>query len=91
MTAGSVRGKCSVLQLSLVHTRTWPARVTLVEAPQTPQYYKHLGIGYAQIKRYDRSLRALEEGRRQAPNDRDIAEAIALVKSRAETQALLRE
>src|SRR5439155_2158891 len=60
-------------------------------APQTPQYYKHLGIGYAQIKYFDHSLRALEQGRRQAPDDRDIAEVIALVKSRADTHALLRK
>ena len=60
-------------------------------APQTPQFYKHLGIGYAQIKRFDRSLRTLEEGRRQAPDDRDIAEVIALVKSQADMHALLKK
>lgn len=60
-------------------------------APQVPQYYKHLGIGYAQIKRFNRSLRTLEEGRRQAPDDRDIAEVIALVKSKADTYALLKK
>jgi tetratricopeptide (TPR) repeat protein len=60
-------------------------------APQTPQFYKHLGIGYAQLKRYDRSLRTLEEGRRQAPDDRDIAEVIALVKSQADMHALLKK
>ncbi len=59
-------------------------------APQMPQYYKHLGIGYAQIKYFDRSLRALEEGRRQAPDDRDIAEVISLVKTQADMHALLR-
>jgi hypothetical protein len=37
ITAGSVRGKCSVLHFSLVQTRTWPPRVTLVLAPHTPQ------------------------------------------------------
>jgi tetratricopeptide (TPR) repeat protein len=60
-------------------------------APQVPQYYKHLGIGYAQIKYFDRSLRALEEGRRQAPDDRDIAEVIALVKTQADMHALFRK
>ena len=60
-------------------------------APQTPQFYKHLGIGYAQIKRFDRSLRTLEEGRRQAPNDRDLSEVIALVKSKADMHALLKK
>jgi hypothetical protein len=59
-------------------------------APHVPQYYKHLGIGYAQIQRFSRSLRTLEEGRRQAPDDREIAEIIALVKSRADAHALLR-
>jgi tetratricopeptide (TPR) repeat protein len=58
-------------------------------APQTAQYYKHLGIGYAQIKRYTRSLRALEEGRRQAPEDREIAEVMALVRAQADTHGLL--
>jgi tetratricopeptide (TPR) repeat protein len=60
-------------------------------APQMPEYYKHLGIGYAQIQRFNHSLRTLEEGRRQAPDDRDIAEVIALVRSRADTHALLKK
>jgi tetratricopeptide (TPR) repeat protein len=58
-------------------------------APQVPQYYKHLGIGYAQIKRFSHSLRALEQGRRQAPDDKEIAEVTALVKSQADRHALL--
>jgi hypothetical protein len=65
----------------------WRKAVAL--APQVPQYYKHLGIGYAQIKRFSHSLRALEQGRRQALNDKEIAEVIALVKSQADTHALL--
>jgi tetratricopeptide (TPR) repeat protein len=36
-------------------------------APQVAAYYKHLGLGYAQIRRFGRSLRALEEAQRQAP------------------------
>ncbi len=60
-------------------------------APQVPAYYKQLGIGYAQIRRFSRSLRTLEQGRRQAPDDKDIAEIIALVKSRAEAHALLKK
>jgi tetratricopeptide (TPR) repeat protein len=60
-------------------------------APSVPAYYKHLGIGYAQIKRYSRSLRVLEEGRHQAPDDHEIVEIIALVKSQADTHALLKE
>jgi hypothetical protein len=59
-------------------------------APQTPVYYKHLGIGYAQIKRFARSLRALEEARRQAPADAEIAEIIALVQAKADTHTLLK-
>ncbi|MCC6188050.1 MAG: hypothetical protein IT318_03380 [Anaerolineales bacterium] len=59
-------------------------------APQVATYYKHLGIGYAQIKRFDRSLRALAQAQRQAPDDPQIAELMQLVRSRAETNALLR-
>ena len=59
-------------------------------APQVPVYYKHLGIGYAQIKRFARSLRALEEAQRQAPADAEIAEIIALVRAKADTHTLLK-
>jgi tetratricopeptide (TPR) repeat protein len=60
-------------------------------APSVPVYYKNLGIAYAQIKRFSRSLRVLEEGRRQAPDDREIVDIIALVKSQADTHALLKK
>lgn len=53
-------------------------------APTEVVYYKDLGIGYAQIRRYARSLRALEEAQRQAPHDQSIAEIIALVRAQAE-------
>ena len=59
-------------------------------APHVPQYYKHLAIGYAQIKRFSRSLRTLEEARRQAPDDPEIGEIKALVQSQADTYALLK-
>jgi tetratricopeptide (TPR) repeat protein len=59
-------------------------------APKVPAYYKQLGIGYAQIKRFDRSLRALEEAGRQAPDDGQVAEIMALVRGQSETQALLK-
>ena len=59
-------------------------------APQVTVYYKHLGIGYAQIKRFARSRRALEEARRQAPADAEIAEILALVQAKAETHTLLK-
>jgi len=59
-------------------------------APQVAVYYKHLGLGYAQIKRFARSLRALEEAQRQAPADVEIAEIIALVQAKADTQTLLK-
>jgi tetratricopeptide (TPR) repeat protein len=59
-------------------------------APQVATYYKHLGLGYAQIRRFGRSLRALEEAQRQAPHDAEIAEIIRLVRARAETNSLLR-
>jgi len=60
-------------------------------APRVPDFYKHLGRGYAQIQRFDRSLRALKEAQRQAPEDADIAEIIRLVETKAERHALLRQ
>ena len=59
-------------------------------APKAPEYYMNLGIGYAQIKRFDRSLRALAEAGRQAPDDPQIGEIIALVRRQAEAHALLK-
>jgi tetratricopeptide (TPR) repeat protein len=59
-------------------------------APQVAQYYKQLGIGYAQIHRFERSLRTLKEGQRQAPDDPEITEIIALVQSRADAHTLLK-
>jgi tetratricopeptide (TPR) repeat protein len=56
-------------------------------APKDTLYYKDLGIGYAQIKRYSRSLRVLEEAQRQAPQDQSIPEIIALVRAQAEKAA----
>jgi Flp pilus assembly protein TadD len=56
-------------------------------APKEVVYYKDLGIGYAQIRRYARSLRVLEEARRQAPQDQSIPEIIALVRTQAEKAA----
>jgi lipoprotein NlpI len=58
-------------------------------APDVPGYYKQLGIGYARIKRFDRSLRALEEAGRQAPDDGQIAEIIALVRGQLDAQVPL--
>jgi len=55
-------------------------------APKEVQYYKDLGVGYAQIKRFERSLRALEEAQHQAPNDADIPEMIRLVREQAAAQ-----
>jgi tetratricopeptide (TPR) repeat protein len=52
-------------------------------APKEAAYYKHLGIGYARLRRYARSLRALEEAARRAPQDRDLAEIMALVREQA--------
>jgi tetratricopeptide (TPR) repeat protein len=52
-------------------------------APKQTQYYKDLGIGYAQIRRYERSLRVLEEAQRQAPQDKTIAEIVVLVQASA--------
>jgi tetratricopeptide (TPR) repeat protein len=52
-------------------------------APRMPEYYKDLGIGYAQIGRYERSLRALREARRQAPDPAEIDQVMALVEAKA--------
>jgi len=59
-------------------------------APRVTRYYKDLGIGYAQIGRFERSRRVLEEAGRQAPEDAEIGEILALVNARAETDGLLR-
>ncbi|MBI3361971.1 MAG: hypothetical protein HY023_12780, partial [Chloroflexi bacterium] len=50
--------------------------------PREVLYYKDLGVGYAQIDRFDRSLRVLEEAARQAPGDPEIPEIVALVRAR---------
>lgn len=52
-------------------------------APRETQYYKDLGIAYAQIRRFERSLRTLEEARRRLPQDPEIAEIIRLVQKQA--------
>lgn len=56
-------------------------------APKEAVYYKHLGIGYARIQRFDRSLKALEEAQRRAPQDRDLPEIMALVRAQAKRKA----
>ena len=48
--------------------------------PDELQLYKQLALGYAQIGRYRRALRALEEAQRRQPQDTDAAELIAMVK-----------
>ena len=49
-------------------------------APAQRQYAKDLGIGYAHIGRFDRSVRVLEELQRQAPDDAQIAQILDLVR-----------
>jgi tetratricopeptide (TPR) repeat protein len=49
-------------------------------APKEGVYYKELGLAYARLKRYARSLRTLEEAARQAPKDRELPEIIELVR-----------
>lgn len=58
-------------------------------APRQAEYYKHLGIGYAQIGRFERSLRALREGRRQAADPSELDQIIALVEARAQREKSL--
>jgi tetratricopeptide (TPR) repeat protein len=55
-------------------------------APHEADYYKDLGVGYAQIGRYDRSLRALHEARRQVSNPAEINQIIALVEAKAQRE-----
>jgi len=56
-------------------------------APMETQYYKDLGIGYAKIKRFSRSLRVLAEAQRQAPDDKAVDEIMALVREQAAKEA----
>lgn len=51
-------------------------------APTMMVYYKDLGIGYAQLNRFARSLRALKEAQRLEPDNTSIAEVMELVKER---------
>jgi lipoprotein NlpI len=52
-------------------------------APHQPDYYRDLGLGYAQLGRFDRSLRALHEARRQSANSAEIDQIIAVVEAQA--------
>jgi tetratricopeptide (TPR) repeat protein len=56
-------------------------------APTAVAYYKELGIGYAQIGHFDRSLRVLEEAQRQAPEDAQIPQMIQIVREQVAQQA----
>ena len=56
-------------------------------SPKEVLYYKDLGIGYARLQRYQRSLRVLEEAQRQAPSDRTIAALIRLIGDQAVKEA----
>lgn len=51
-------------------------------APTMMVYYKDLGIGYAQLNRFARSLRALKEAQRLEPDNASIPEVMELVKER---------
>ncbi len=51
-------------------------------APKMMVYYKDLGIGYAQLNRFARSLRALKEAQRLEPENTSIVEVMELVKER---------
>ncbi len=52
-------------------------------APREALYYRDLGLGYAQIKRYERSLRTLEEAHHQQPGDAEIADILSIVRQQA--------
>jgi tetratricopeptide (TPR) repeat protein len=49
-------------------------------APNESEYYKRLGLSYAHIGRYARSLRELEQARKLNPDDADIPRVEALVR-----------
>lgn len=51
-------------------------------APMMMVYYKDLGIGYAQLNRFARSVRALKEAQRLEPDNTSIGEVLELVKER---------
>ena len=53
-------------------------------APRQAEYYRDLGLGYAQIGRYDRSLRALHEAQRQSSDPAEVGRIIALVEAQAQ-------
>ncbi len=55
-------------------------RLAVGAQPREVQYYKDLAVGYAQIERFERSLIALEEAARQAPEDAEIEEMAGLVR-----------
>jgi hypothetical protein len=52
-------------------------------APHEARYYRDLGLGYAQIGRFERSLRALHEARRRSNNPAEVDQIIALVETQA--------
>jgi tetratricopeptide (TPR) repeat protein len=55
-------------------------------APKEVAYYKDLGIGYAQIGRYERSMKVLEEAQRQAPGDAQIPAILEVVRAQMARQ-----
>jgi tetratricopeptide (TPR) repeat protein len=59
-------------------------------APMNPEYYKQLGLSYAQIGRYARSLKALGQARQLKPEDPELPQIEALVRE-LERQAAQRE
>lgn len=52
-------------------------------APSEAQYYKDLAVGYAKIKRFERSLRVLKEVINKLGEDPTITELMALVEAEA--------
>jgi tetratricopeptide (TPR) repeat protein len=51
-------------------------------APTVAGYYKDLAIGYAQLNRFTRSTRALNEARHLEPDNKGLDEILELVKAR---------
>lgn len=62
-------------------------RQAVGRAPREIAFYKDLGRGYAQLQRFERSLRVLTEAQKMAPEDASITELLKTVQERAAKQA----
>lgn len=61
-------------------------RAAVAAAPNVPEHYKALGIGYNELGRTDRSLRILEQALRLDPTDLDTATLIKQLRQRLDAE-----